>query len=557
MVGTKLKSIFKKLLSINSERWSKSKSIAVLLSTAICIPIIFIISYLFIPGGETWNFILENLFWHYVTETFILMIFTAVFVTIIGVSTAWLVSTYNFPFVKHFEWLLILPLAIPGYIAAYTYSGMFDITGPVYFFLNNYLGHQNTISLLPEVKSMSGGIFILSIVLYPYVYVVTRAYFSVQYTSYTEVASSLGLSNFQSFFRLAVPMARPAIVAGVSLVLMELLNDYGTVKYLGINTFTIGIFTSWSSFGDTRAALKIAAWLLFIVVAILYLERRQRGSARFETQDNTSTIATKQHLKGFSAFIAVLVCGLPFLLGFLLPVVQLLYWASLTYADVLNMNFLILIQNSFVLAFTAAGICILIGIALAYLQRIENSFIQKIIIRLATVGYAIPGAVIAMGILVPAVAIDRQLIGFVQFFNSDFNQLILTGSIGILVYGYVVRFLAVSFNSLDSGFEKIPRVLDETSRSLGYSPFQTLYKVNLPLLKKSIIAAGILAFVDIIKELPLTLILRPFNFDTLAIKAFELASDEQIAQSAPAALVIIITGIVPILILNRIFAKLK
>lgn len=485
------------------------------------------------------------------------MIGTGVFTLLLGVFTAWLTSMYSFPGYKFFGWSLILPLSLPAYIAAYTYAGMLDYTSPLYIFVRNTFGIETGQFLFFNIMSIGGVIFILTMVLYPYVFLITRTFFLQQSSQLLEASASLGQSPAQTFFKVTLPMARPAIVAGLALVFMEALNDYGTVKYFGVETFTIGIFQAWFSFGDAGSAMKLSAILMLFVLLLLLLERLQRGRSRFDMLNNSYYPPKKYKLKGAVAVLATSICLLPFLLGFLIPVLQLVWWSFQTAGKVVDIKFLGLIGNSFILALTASAICVLLALFIAYTVRIINSGFIRSVGKVATLGYSIPAAVIAVGIMIPFTFADGKMNEWLVNFLGISPGLILSGTILAVVFGYIVRFFAVGYNTVESGFERISRSLDEASRSLGKSYFSTLFSVNLPLLKGVLLSAAILVFVDVLKELPLTLILRPFNFDTLAIKAFQYASDERIAESSSAALIIIAIGIIPVYLLNRMLVKEK
>lgn len=514
----------------------------------IAFPLVTVLSNIFIPGDETWQHISRNLLPRYVLNTIILMTGVAILTFLLGVSTAWIVSMYNFPGRRFFNWALILPIAIPAYINGFTWAGILDYTSPVYVFMRNSFGIDTGQYLLFNILSLPGAIIILSLSFYPYVYLISRANFSRQSSSLFEVASSLGRKNTEIFYKVALPLARPAIVAGISLVLMEVLNDYGLVRYFGVDTFTTGIFTAWFAFSHPQSALKLSAYLMLFVLILIIMERTQRGQMRYDTLGNTYRPVTKLKLNRNLSILANILCLIPFMSGFAIPVFMLLYWSSLTFKYVVNYRFTELLTNSFLLAAIASVMVTLFALFISFTVRSFPSRFVKLLARVATLGYALPGAVVAFGILIPFLWIDSNL-----GFNSITGiRLAITGTWFSLVYAYLVRFMAVGYNSIDSGMEKISTSLDEASRSLGVSNMKTLSKINMPLLTGSILSAALLVFIDVLKELPLTLILRPFNFDTLAIRAFEFASDERVAEAAPAAMIIIITGMIPVFLLNRL-----
>jgi iron(III) transport system permease protein len=468
-----------------------------------------------------------------------------------GTGLAWITTMYSFPGKTFFSRALILPIALPAYISGFTWAGILDFTSPVYLFFRENFGIHTGQYLFFDILSMQGAILIFSLALFPYVFLITRTYFAKQSSTFLEVAASLGRKPGSVFLRVALPMARPAIVAGVSLVIMEVLNDYGLVYYFGIDTFTTGIFQAWFNFGNPGSALKLSAFLMLFVFILIFTEKFQRRHMRFHSGGDQNRPVASVRLKKLSSLMAFLACFIPFLLGFLIPLSMLVYWSFLESDTWIQQRFYELMLNSFLLAGTAS---VLVMVAAVFIGFTVRTFPGKVIRQaagIATLGYALPGAVVAVGILSALLSLDALLVSWLPF------RMILTGTWYALVFAYVVRFLTVGYNSISSGFEGISPAMDETSRSLGRSDRGTLWHINLPLLKGSLLAGFLLVFIDTLKELPLTLILRPFNFDTLAIRAFEFASDERIAEAAPAAVIILIIGILPVMLLHKISGKEK
>ena len=516
-------------------------------------PILTIIVKLFDKPGEHWGHIVSNLLPSYFYNSFFLLLGVGVFTFLIGVSMAWFVSVYEFPGRKYFEWLLILPLAFPSYMMSYSYVGILEYTGPVQaFFRNNFDIHFK--GPIIDIMNMPGAIFILSISLFPYVYVMCRASFMRQSSTMQEAALLLGSNRMRVFTKVALPMARPAVAGGIALVGMEVLNDYGTVKYFGVDTFTSGVFRAWFSFGDINTAIYLSAILTLIVLVLLWLENLQRGKRIWSSTNASSrpVVRIRPKLKSVR-WLYTAICSTVLLVSFILPLSQLFYWVSLTWRNVVNSEFGILIFRSFSLAMGSAVGIAAISIFLLYAIRLSPLKWTKHIARTASLGYAIPGAVIAVGVMIPMMGIDRMI----NWTFSSQMGMILSGTLFILVVAYTVRFMAVGYNAIDAGFQKTGVAVNEVARSLGASPLRTLWKIDLPLIKNSIAGAVLLAFVDILKELPLTLILRPFNFSTLATKAFDMATNEMIAESANASLVVVLTGIIPIILLNNMISKRK
>jgi iron(III) transport system permease protein len=517
----------------------------------VALPLVIIFLNIASDGGEVWQHILSNLLPGYVINTVVLMAGVAILTFIFGVSTAWITSVYRFPGSNFFGWALILPIALPAYISGFTWAGILDYTSPVYVFFRNSLGIETGQYLFFNILSLPGAIVILSLALYPYVYLITRTYFSRQSSSLFEVSASLGKSPGAMFFSVALPLARPAIVAGVSLALMEVLNDYGLARYFGVDTFTTGIFTAWFSFSNITAALKLSAYLMIFVLILIITERLQRGRMRYDMMGSAYRPFQKTVLKPMQVFAVWIVCGIPFLLGFLFPVLMLVYWSIQTAPLVVDHRFWKLFGNSFLLAGIASAVVVLLALLIAFTVRSFPSGFMRFLSRVATLGYALPGAVVAIGILIPFLWLDSRL----SVLGGSSFRVAMTGTWFALIYAYLVRFMAVGYNSIESGMEKISNTLNEASLSLGTTHWKTLTHINIPLLTGSIISAALLVFIDVLKELPLTLILRPFNFDTLAIRAFEFASDERVAEAAPAALIIVLAGLIPVVILSRIMSR--
>ncbi len=471
---------------------------------------------------------------------------------IIGVSCAWLVSRYEFTGRKYFEWMLILPLSFPGYIMAYAYTGIFEYTGPLYSFIRNSTGYESG-SYLIDLMNMQGAVFIFSISLYPYVYLMARTSFLKQSMVFQEASFLLGKSQWQTFKKIALPLSRPAIVGGLALACMEVLNDYGTVKYLGIQTFTAGIFRAWFSMGDSTSAIYLSAILVLIVFLILFLENSQRGHQKFSSVITSSNNLMMRKITGWKKAVTFAFLFFVVLIAFVLPFLQLCYWSWQNLNKVMDMSFIHLLFRSFLLASVSSILIIAVALTFLYTLRITPIRWIKILCKWSTLGYAIPGAVIAIGVMIPLIRLDKWLVQLMDMHGT----LLITGTIAGLIFAYIVRFLAVGYHPLESGFEKVGIQINEASRMAGANSWKTLIKIDLPLIKTSLLAGFILVFVDLLKELPLTLILRPFNFHTLATKAFDLATNEMIAEAALPSLVIIIVGVIPIILLNKLIRTIQ
>jgi iron(III) transport system permease protein len=515
---------------------------ALVLVLVLSIPLLVIVAGALEPAGESWDHIVSHLLAEYVTHTALLALAAGSLALVLGTGAAWLVSMHDFPLRSFFRWALVLPLAVPAYMAAYTYAGMLDVTGPVQKAIRVMVPAARDSFLHWNVMRIEVVALIFGLVLYPYVYILTRALFEQRSGRALEAARLLGGGSWSVFFRAGVPPARPAIAAGVALVVMEILNDYGAVTYYGVTTFTTGIFRAWFSLGDLDTAIRLSGILMAAVLLVLALERWQRGAARYHETGAARPIA-RMRLRGVAGAAAFVFCALPLLFGFVVPVTQLALWAVSVAPAILDPAFLRLARNSFLLAMAASALCVSVAVVIAYAARMDRSPLTRSAGKLALLGYSIPGAVVAVGVLVAVLTVGRLVEGGVAF--------LITGSVIALLFGYLVRFMAVGYLSVEAGFARIGESLPAASRVLGGSPLRTLLRIELPLLRRAVLAAGMLVFIDVLKELPLTLILRPFNFDTLATRAFQLASDEQVAQSAPAALLVIATATLVVGMLHR------
>jgi iron(III) transport system permease protein len=497
-------------------------------------PTLIIFGELLKPVSDNWDHVARHVLPVYVKNSFILIIGVVIITSIIGISSAWLVTQFEFVGKKWIEWLLMMPLAIPTYIMAYSYSGIFS-----------FLETQHIVAI--DIKNIVGLIFILSFALYPYVFAVCRVSFAVQNASVLEASRTMGKSYWLTFYKVALPLSRTAIIGGISLVVMELLNDYGAVKYYGVETITTGIFRTWFSMGDLNTAIRICAIALLIIIMFLAAERIQRGRNTLAEAGNQSRKILRRKLKGIKSVLALFGCLIPVLLGFIFPLTKIIHWVSLNITTTLHTDFVSSLFNTIFLGGCAAVLCILAGIIFNFAKNWESSWMVRILTRLSTTGYSIPGAVIAIGILVPALVIDKY---FSAKTGSNFS--LLNYTVFFLLFAYLIRFIAISNNALEANFKKISPQLTAASRMMGKSSFTTLLKVHLPLVKPGLLSAFLLVFVEVIKELPLTLILRPFDYNTLATRCFELASDERIVESSNYALLIIITGLVPVFFLHRL-----
>jgi len=525
--------------------------IATLLTgAALALPIVSVLASFLVGTSETWSYVVSTALPAYVGNTLLLLAAVSWGVVSMGVLSAWLVTAYRFPGRGVLQWALMLPLAMPAYVMAYAYTDWLQFTGPVQSALRAVTGWEAREYWFPEIRSLWGAAAMLSFALYPYVYLVARAAFHDMSRSAIEAGRLAGLGAWGAFFRVAVPLARPAIVAGTSLALMETLADFGTVSYFAVEVFTTGIFRAWLSLGDSVAAAQLSACLLGFVALVLGLERASRGRAAYHAGAQRKP-APPQVLRGSAGALAFAACAAPVVFGFALPALLLLGLAWDERTQYLGSRMAALIANSFGVAGLTAVIAVVLAAVMAYAARITRSRIVSAVNRAASLGYAVPGAVIAVGVLVPLGRFDNALAGWLEQALGVQVGLLLTGTVAALIYAYLVRLLAVALQTTDAGLAKITPSMEEAARSLGSSASGALWRVHVPLLAPSLAAAALLVFVDVLKELPATFALRPFNFDTLAIEAYNLAKDERLAEAAVPSLVIVAVGLLPVLYVSR------
>jgi len=488
-------------------------------------------------------------------DTGLLLLGVGVLTLGIGTGTAWLTTMYRFPGRGVLDRLLVLPLAMPTYIIAYAWVELLDYTGPIQGALRAVFGwHTVKEYWFPEVRSLTGAVLILSAVLYPYVYLSARASFVQQSVCVLEVARTLGRTSAGTFWSVALPLARPALAAGVALALMECLNDLGAVQYLGVSTLTVSIYVTWLQRSSLAGAAQIALVALLVVVVLLAAERAARGRSQFHHTTGRYRSIPFSDLEGWRGMLAATACALPVLLGFAAPFAVLLMQGLAHISDAYAAGFWRATRNSVGVATVAAVVTVLTGLGLAYARRLAPTVLVRTVVRAAGVGYAMPGTVLAVGLLVPLAALDNHVDAFLRATLGVSSGLLLSGSLLVVVLAYSIRFLAVSLGALEAGFERLSPNLDAVARTLGETAFSALRRVHMPLLLPALGAAALLVFVDGMKELPATLLLRPFNFETLATHVYSYAGLEQFEQAALGALTIVLIGLVPVLLLHQAVA---
>jgi len=527
--------------------------IAILIvSLVMALPVITVAVLALFPAENIWPHLIATVLPGYVWRTVVLMLGVGALSLIIGTGTAWLVTMCRFPLRKVFQWALLVPLALPTYIVAYAYVDFLTYAGPLQGWLREVMGWKTPHDYwFPEVRSMGGAIVILALVLYPYVFLTARASFLRQSTSQLEAARTLGRTAWGAFFSVALPSARPAIAVGVSLVMMECLNDIGAAGFFGIRTLSVGIYTTWLGEGNLGGASQIAAVMLIFVFAFLWIERIGRHQQSFAPSARKNRPIRRVPLKGWRATLAFLACALPVMLGFIVPGAILLRFALHRFGDGLTPAFARAAGHSLVLSILAAAIALLLGLILAYGARNARSVLVRYATRIASIGYAVPGTVMGLGILIPFAAFDNSVDGMMRSTFGISTGLLLSGTIAAVTFAYVARFLAISAGSIESGLQRVTPNVAAAARTLGRSPLASFFEVHLPILRPALVSASLLVFVDCMKELPATLILRPFDFETLATSVFTLASLDQLEESALPALTIVATGLIPVILLSR------
>ncbi len=525
---------------------------ALLLAFFIALPLLSVSFFALQPSGDIWHHLVTTVLSRYVLTTIGLMLGVGVGTLVIGTCTAWLVTLCRFPGRRIFEWALLLPLAMPTYVVAYVYTDVFEFAGPVQTLLRDIFGWESSREYwFPEIRSLGGAIFVMTLTLYPYVYLLARVAFVQQSVCILEVSRTLGKTAWQSFISIALPSARPSLIIGVSLVLMEALNDFGTVDFFAVETLTAGIFDVWLNMNNLSGAAQLAVVALCFVLLLLWAERKSRTNQRYFNTSTRYQALPSYQLQGARLLGATISCLLPIGFGFILPSCILGYYAWGFYEESISRNFYSNLSNSLVLSSLSATLSVLAGIFLAYGVRLKENTLLKSTARFASIGYAVPGAVLAVGVLIPMGKMDVFIQGFLNNVFGISTGLFFSGTIAAVTYGYLSRFLALSYGTMEASLMRITPNMDGAARTLGLGPGRTLKRIHLPMIRGGILAAAILVFVDTMKELPMTIILRPFNFETLATHVHQLASDELLEESALGSLSIVAAGLLPVVYLSR------
>jgi len=545
-------------MRMRSLRIGRLMIVATLIGGLCALPVASVFINLFAQGTPgVWGHLASTVLPLYVTNTLSMIVGVGAGVVALGVTTAWLTAMYDFPARRVFEWALILPLAMPAYVIAFVYTDFLQFVGPVQTFLREVTGWTKADYWFPDVRSLGGAILMFVLVLYPYVYLLSRAAFLERSASLMEVGRTLGIGGAGAFFRLALPLARPAVVAGTALALMEAIADFGTVSYFGVPTFTTGIYQAWFAMGERVVAAQLSAALLGFVILVLLLERTSRGRKRFHDTSQRVRPPARLPLSGLRAAGATTLCLVIVILGFLLPGGLLLDMAIVEGDAQFGPRFIQLTANSLTLAAITASLLVVLAVLMAYNARLNPGVISVGLSRLVGLGYAIPGLVIAVGTLIPLAWFDNLVAVWVKKTFGFSPGLFLTGGITALVFAYVVRFFSIGLQTVDAALLKVRPSMDDAARSLGCGAAETLTRVHVPILSRGLFTAALLVFVEVMKELPATLVMRPFNFDTLATQVYNLAHDERLSEAATAALVIVAAGLVPLIIVSRGIARTR
>ena len=531
------------MLKLNLKNLSLWEILPFSLLIIFCAPIFIVLSSLFGDYSDNWSHLYNYVLGDYISSTVILIFGVSILVFFIGTITAWIVTNYDFYGKSFFEWSLILPLSIPPYILAYTFTGLFDPFGDANNLMRNIFNLSSDVSVFPNVRNIYGAILVFSFTLYPYVYLVSRSAFLNQSKSMKESGRLLGLSEIGVFFKLGLPIIRPAVIGGLMLVIMETLSDFGAVDHFAIQTFTTGIFRTWYGMYDLQTAMQLASLLLLIVGLFFILERNSRNNAAF-TANNASFVNDNEvKLSGVKSFGAFLACFIPLFVGFILPITELIFWSFVNESTFFNQKFLQTSFNTISLAIFAGLITAFLALIINFSIRLKPGVIIKKLNSLLSIGYAVPGLILAVGMVQLLIYIDSNFL--------DSTDIALTGSLFGLLVAYMIKTYALANSSIESGYEGINSYIDESSKLLGTTGWSMLRRVHVPLMKTSFLTAALLVMSEVVKELPATLILRPFNFETLAVSTYIYAAEERMIQAASPAIAIVLIGLIPIVFLSK------
>ena len=512
-------------------------------------PLVIVLLSLTGDYSDNWTHLYNFVLGDYITNSILLVLGVGLISLIIGTSSAWIITKYDFFGRRILEWALILPLAIPPYILAYTFTGLFDDYGSVNEFIRWIFNLDSSFVFFPNVRNIFGAIIVFAFTLYPYIYLISRAAFLNQSKTLTDAGRILGLGGYRIFINLGLPMIRPAVIAGLMLVIMETLSDFGAVDHFAIQTFTTGIFRTWYGMYDLHTAMQLASLLLLFIIVFLVLERSSRMNAAYNSPVSNANSSSSEKLNGSKSFLCFVGCFIPIFIGFILPIIELSRWAFAYNTGFFNETFFIQAKNTILIALMASIVCTVIAFTINFSVRHTNVIFLKRINPFLSVGYGVPGLILAVGIVQMFTYLDKGI-----FIGFDF---VLTGSLFGLLLAYLIKSYALSNSTIESGFERLSNRLDDSARVLKSSGWNLLLRVHFPLMKTSLLTSILLVMSEVVKELPATLILRPFNFDTLAVSTYIYAAEERMFEAASPAIAIVVIGLIPIIILTRMIKDSK
>jgi len=512
-------------------------------------PLVIVLLSLTGDYSDNWTHLYNFVLGDYITNSILLVLGVGLISLIIGTSSAWIITKYDFFGRRILEWALILPLAIPPYILAYTFTGLFDDYGSANEFIRWIFNLDSSFVFFPNVRNIFGAIIVFAFTLYPYIYLISRAAFLNQSKTLTDAGRILGLGGYRIFINLGLPMIRPAVIAGLMLVIMETLSDFGAVDHFAIQTFTTGIFRTWYGMYDLHTAMQLASLLLLFIIVFLVLERSSRMNAAYNSPVSNANSSSSEKLNGSKSFLCFVGCFIPIFIGFILPIIELSRWAFAYNTGFFNETFFIQAKNTILIALMASIVCTVIAFTINFSVRHTNVIFLKRINPFLSVGYGVPGLILAVGIVQMFTYLDKGI-----FIGFDF---VLTGSLFGLLLAYLIKSYALSNSTIESGFERLSNRLDDSARVLKSSGWNLLLRVHFPLMKTSLLTSILLVMSEVVKELPATLILRPFNFDTLAVSTYIYAAEERMFEAASPAIAIVVIGLIPIIILTRMIKDSK
>lgn len=522
------------------------KFVPLLLLIIFITPLVLVLLSLFGEFNDNWNHLYNYVLPNYAVNSIFLIVGVSILSTILGVGTAWLMTNFDFANKSWLEWAVILPLAVPPYILAYTFTGLFDSYGSANELVKTLFALDENFIFFPNVRNIFGAIIVFAFTLYPYIYLTTRMAFINQSRSLIEAGKLLGINTWSLFFRLAVPLVRPALIAGLALVIMETLSDFGAVEHFAVQTFTTGIFRTWFGMYDLNTAMQLSSILMIFIAFLILIERYERNRMSFTYAGSTFKKTSKKKLRGIRGFCAFVFCFSPLFIGFILPIIELTNWAiSYPSEYFFSTNTLNSLFNTATMGLIAGVICTIFALLINFLKRFDGGNLLKLSSQFLSLGYALPGLVLAVGIIQFFSLFDNNLI-------KNFLDFSLVGSLLGLLLAYIIKAFALANNTIESGFQRISNSIDNVSLSLNTSKLKIFSKVHMPLMKTSILTSFLLVISEVIKELPATLILRPFNFDTLAVTTYIYAAEERMYEAASPAIMIIFTGLIPIIFLSQL-----